>query len=223
MRAKMHGKNIYYTVRKLNVWLILVVVLILALCGAKYFSHTVCTQINATGKVKVEEVLHSQINRTCRAILQGDNTDYIREKLREDKVTEISVNAQAVSVLTAHCNVACTEDLKQYEHLTMDIPRGSLLGSTYWADKGTNVSFNLRVSYELSTDYQTTMEAVGINQVRYAVYLVVKATAHVTVPASVGDATYTYYVPVCETVYTGDVPNVYVADEDGTNYLDLLP
>ena len=138
-------------------------------------------------------------------------------------VTQIGVNAPNLATLATQCNVECANDLKAFEHLTIDIPRGSLFGSTYLADKGPRQTFNLRVSYELKCDYSTLFESVGINQIRYAVYLVVIATAQVAVPASVGDATYTYYVPVCETIYSADVPNVYVANEDGTNYLDLLP
>jgi len=167
--------------------------------------------------------LHRQINGTCRSIIEGDDADYVDIDQSDGNVTHIGVDVQKVNALTARCNVACTQDLEGYSCLTMEIPRGSLLGSTYWADKGRPKTFNLRVSYELATDYSTVWEAVGINQIRYAVYLVVHATAHVTVPTSVGDATYTYYVPVCETVYSSSVPNVYVADENGTNYLDLLP
>ena len=199
------------------------VLVVFATIAGLHLAQTAKKQITSTGKIKVEEILHRQINLTCQSVIHANEKDYIETREKDNAVVQIGVDARKINDLTARCNVECENDLRNYERLTMDIPRGSLLGSTYLADKGHAKTFNLRVSYELHTNYSTLTQAVGINQVRYAVYLVVEATAHVTVPSSVGDATYTYYLPVCETIYSGEVPNVYVADENGTNYLDLLP
>ena len=221
--ARKSARNIYCIVRKVKIIVVIVLMLVLVGVCTLRLRQTVTDQIALSGSAKVEEVLHERINRTCRTLLAASDDHNILEKQSESAVSYIDVNAAAIGALATECNVCCTEDLDQFGTLTMTIPRGALTGSAYLADKGRPETFTIKVSYDLSTDYTTVIEAVGINQVRYAVYLVVKATAHVTVPAAVPDKTYAYYIPVCETVYAGVVPNVYVTGEDATNYLDLLP
>ena len=170
----------------------------------------------------VQETLQRQINETCRTILQNVSSPII-ETLQDNDVRHISVDAVYMNNLAAQCNTQCAKDLACYERLAISIPRGTLFGSTYLADKGRAVTYTVSTSYELSTDYRTVCQSVGINQIRYAVYLLVQANAHITVPASIQNVQYTYCIPVCETLYSAEVPNVYVADDNGTDYLDLLP
>ena len=190
-------------------------------CGL-YFGRTFARQMAASGQALVQETLQKRVNQTCAVILSAADNPVV-ESITEGKVRQISVNSTYMNRLAAECNTQCEQDLSAFDKLTVSVPRGALTGSQYLADKGRQVTYTLSVSYDLATRYKTTVEAVGINQVRFAVYLVVQATAHVTVPLTIQDVQYTYYVPVCETLYAADVPNVYVADENGTNYLDLLP
>ena len=135
----------------------------------------------------------------------------------------ISVDNLAMNRLAGQCNTRCQMDLAPFERPVLSLPAGALTGSAYLADKGKTVTYRMQVSYEISTTYTAASYAVGINQIRYAVYLLVHAKAHVTIPTIVPSVEYTYYVPVCEMQYGADVPNVYVASEKGTNYLDLIP
>lgn len=180
-------------------------------------------QIAQSGRAKVEEVLHAQINRTCLAVIENTDASYVAETPLSAESTQVKVNALAVNKLANQCNVQCALDLRQYERLPVSFPKGALFGGSYWADKGRSEIYTLHVSYDVATQYTAFCQSVGINQIRYAVYLVVEATAHVTVPAAIEDLRYTYYVPICEKMYAATVPNVYVAGENGTNFLDLIP
>jgi hypothetical protein len=187
------------------------------------FRRTVRSQLTASGTARVEEIVHRRVNLTCQDVIRQSAIRYINETIKDNAVTHVGVDAIAIGELASLCNTRCQYDLEQYQKIDLRIPRGALTGSSYLADKGRDETFTLYVSYDISTEYTTVCHSVGINQIRYAVYLIVNATAHVTVPAHIADCNYTYYIPVCEMMYSADVPNVYVADDNGTNYLDLLP
>lgn len=191
----------------------------LAVC----FGRNVRKQVAESGNALVQETVQKRLNVTCREVLGANAGEPVRLTTREDKTQLVAVNTDYMNALAARCNVACAEDLNQYERMTLYLPRGALTGSTYLADKGTVTAWQMHVSYEISTDYFSRCQSVGINQIRYAVYLQVHTTARVTIPSIIQNVQYTYAIAVCEMVYNADVPNVYVADENGMNFLDLLP
>lgn len=180
-------------------------------------------QVQESGHALVQETVQRRLNLTCQSILDGAEGEAIAYTMRDSQTQVVAINAEYMNKLAADCNVACMADLMQYDTLTLSIPRGALTGSAYLADKGRPLNWQMHVSYEVSTRYFSQCMSVGINQIRYAVYLQIDANAIVTIPSIIQNVQYTYYVPVCEMMYHADVPNVYVADENGTEYLDLLP
>lgn len=217
-------KYIHYSVLRKAKTIGGVLLVILAVAAiVVYFGRNLNAQILVSGNAAAQEILHRQINLTCSNILVQNASSYIVEKYDGHRLTHVGIDAEALGRLASDCNVQCQQDVAQYDRIAVSVPVGAMTGSAYFADKGHRTTYTMHVSYDIDTTYTTTCSAVGINQIRYAVYLVVAAVAHVTIPAEVQDYTYTYYLPVCEMMYSADVPNVYVASEDATNYLDLLP
>ena len=181
-------------------------------------------QIGQSGHALVLDTLTDEVNKVCREVMAGYSTDdLLHENTHAGGSVVLQIDTPRTAVLAATLANTCYADLANYDTLALAIPLGAIVGSTTWADRGKKTTYTIEVTYSVACDYTVCHEAVGINQVRYALYLQLVAEAHITVPRQIEDARYVCCVPVCEKIYSGEVPNVYVNGQDATNYLDLLP
>lgn len=187
-----------------------------------YFARSFREQLQTSAHALITDTLTDRVNRTCKSVLTQEN-DLLYEKKYSDAAIDLTVNAEETALLAQQVAIACAADLGGYETLVVSIPSGAFTNSAFLADKGRTTNYTLSAAYTVCGDYHVSYESVGINQVRYALYIQIVATAHVTIPRQIEDVRYSLAIPVCEKIYSGQVPNVFVNGEDATNYLDLLP
>ena len=182
------------------------------------------TQLQISGHALVLDTVTREVNDVCRqTVEQYADNDLLKENRYQDAGVDLMLNTERCAILAGQIADACARDLANYATMTITIPLGAMLGSTTWADRGKKTTYTMAVAYATTCDYHICHEEVGINQVRYALYMQITTQAHITIPHQIEDVRYVYYLPVCERVYSGQVPNVYVNGDNATNYLDLLP
>ena len=180
------------------------------------------TQIALSAKSLVEQQVKNQINLTVLPLIQECTTNRDLVAIKEEPAT-INVDGPTLSLLSAKTLVSLQQVLGLYHQMMLSLPRGALIGSTYLADKGRMTDYTVTTDYTTECKYVSSLECVGINRVRYAIYLNIIVNASIVIPAQAGSITVSQYLPVFEYVFAGEVPGVYVNGENGTNYLDLIP
>ena len=191
--------------------------------GSVKVSRAYTAEIMTSAKSLVEAQVRKEINVVVLPLVKECTQKERIVTLSTSPNTSIDLDGPKLAQLVGEAMLAMQNDLDRYEKLTLTLPRGALIGSTYLADKGREVDYHVTSHYTTQCRYTTSLECVGINRVRYAVYLVLIVEAKIIVPLSSDTITVSQYIPVCEHVFAGEVPNVYVNGEEGTNYLDLIP
>jgi|GEM_PF-6497297 len=173
----------------------------------------------------VKSFIYENVNVTTdRIVLDKDRFgDLITvEKAENGKISHLSPNVNAVNVISNQVAVECQKDLLK-ESPVLSIPYGAFTGSPLLSDKGRLVEVPLTVNYTVKSDFREYLQSIGINVVRYALYLEVTTTADIAIPYNQYQADFVTYVLICENVFSTDIPDTYISSKEDLQYLDLLP
>ena len=124
-------------------------------------------------------------------------------------------NVTAISGNMAHINELSSEILNMViestdtDPMIVKIPLGSLLGSNLLMGKGPDVSVEISMLTSSRVDFKSKVEACGINQTNYRLYLEVVIDVDVLIPWGTESATVLTEVLVADTVIVGKVPETY--------------
>ena len=186
-------------------------------------SRAYTTQIMTSAQSMVEERVRAEINAVALPMIKECTQKEGIVTISSNPSTSVNVDSYRLSQLVSKTLLAMQRDLELYRAMALTLPRGALTGFTFLADKGRAVDYKVKTDYATYCTYTSSLECVGINRVRYAIYLQVIVRATILVPAKAGEVTVSQHLPICEYVFAGEVPGVYVNGENGTNYLDLIP
>ena len=126
-----------------------------------------------------------------------------------------NVNVTAISGNMAHINELSSQILNMViestdtDPMIVKIPLGSLLGSNLLMGKGPDVSVEISMLTSSRVDFKSKVEACGINQTNYRLYLEVVIDVDVLIPWGTESATVLTEVLVADTVIVGKVPETY--------------
>ncbi|MBO4535491.1 MAG: hypothetical protein J5755_06090 [Clostridia bacterium] len=195
---------------------------LIAMLGIKV-SRAYSTQIMASAQSLVEERVRAEINAVALPMIEECTQKEGIVTISSNPSTSVNVDSYRLSQLVSKTLLAMQRDLELYRSKALTLPRGALTGLTFLADKGRAVDYNVKTDYATYCTYTSSLECVGINRVRYAIYMQLTVDAKIVVPLSSESISVTQYLPICEYVFAGEVPGVYVNSAEGTNYLDLVP
>lgn len=168
----------------------------------------------------------NQINLTTdRIVVENNDLGNLVNTINDEKgkVTAIFTNVNAVNILSNQVAVQCQKDLEENSPSCLTLPLGSFTGSVLLTDRGRKVNIPLTVHFTVKSDFKPLAENIGINVIRYCLYLAVTTTCDITLPYSDEEAVFTTYILVNESIFAGEIPDTYIGSQDGLEYLDLLP
>ena len=173
----------------------------------------------------VKSNIYERINVTTDKIVVEQSDEPLIEVKTDEKglITHISPNVNEVNVLSNLVAVECQKDLIEEDRIVLEIPYGAFSGSPLLADKGRKIKVPLTVDYTVKSDFRPFIQSVGINVIRYALYLEVTTTAKISIPQNDEVAEFKTYVLVCENVFSTNIPDTYISSKEDLQYLDLLP
>lgn len=173
---------------------------------------------------QVESYIYDTINITTDLIVVGNKNNTLVELTKDEKglVRSLSIDTEQVNILSNEVAVKCQADLAKSDP-SLILHMGAFTGATTLANRGRTINIPMKVNYTVKSDFKTFGEKLGINVVRYALYLVVTTRAKIVLPSNDEEAEFITYILVTETVFTTEIPDTFVASEEGLNYLDLIP
>ena len=128
-------------------------------------------------------------------------------------VNSLIVNTMLVNQKATEMATSIGENIGPLTAGRARLPIGSLLGIDILAGIGPEIPVTFRYLGSTNVDYESEFRAVGINQVNFALWVVVNASVRVVNPLEYKDVSITRRIAIVDTVFSGTVPQLYL---DGT-------
>ena len=151
-------------------------------------------------------------------------SDFVEIGRAEDgKILYFGTNTAMVNAFVRSLALRCENILNALGEQRATIPVGAFTGSALMADSGPSVSVGITFVSSVHCDFVTAFESVGVNQTRHSIYAKIDVLFNTVLPIAEHEIRLSNNVLVAENVILGEIPGVYVANEQATNYLDLIP
>ena len=141
----------------------------------------------------------------------------------QGNVLFVGTNTPMVNAFLKSLALRCENALNAIGKQTAVIPCGAFTGSALMSNSGPKVNVDITFFSTVKCDFITGFESVGINQTRHSIYAKIDVLFNTVLPIAEHEIFLTNNVLVAENVIVGKIPNVYVANENATEYLDLIP
>ena len=145
------------------------------------------------------------------------------ERGEDGRILYLGTNAALANGFVRSLALRCENALNALGRQEISVPIGAFTGSALLSDRGPEVAVGVTFFSSVHCDFISTFESVGINQTRHALYAKVDVLFNTVLPIAEHEIALTNTLLIAESVIVGEIPNVYVAGEDGVNYLDLIP
>lgn len=128
----------------------------------------------------------------------------------EGKVTSLSVNFTKTNRLQSDITARINELINNEKKIKIYIPLGNLTGIELFSGLGPMLGVNLVPSGNTVVDFENTFTSTGINQTRHTVSLKITSKVTMLMPNNLSSTAETVsYVPIAESIITGEVPDTY--------------
>ena len=151
-------------------------------------------------------------------------SDFIDIGRAEDgKILYLGTNTAMINGFVRSLALRCENELNRLGKQTALIPAGAFTGSPLMADSGPIVRVDISFFSSVNCDFVSAFESVGVNQTRHSIYAKINVLFNTVLPIAEHELTLTSNVLVAENVILGEIPGVFVANEQAMSYLDLIP
>lgn len=190
-----------------------------------------CHLVNNVKKVyesvsvsQIKSYIYQTVNLTAEKLIdERKGTTMLSTKQNADgEVVSILIDTDNVNDLSNDIAVKCQQDLSVIEQ-SLIVHIGAFTGFRTLVDKGRSIMIPMTVNYFVKSDLKAYSEKIGINVIRYALYLRVTTDADIVLPMGGTPQQFINYILIAEIVFTSEVPDTFIASDDGLGYLDLLP
>lgn len=166
-------------------------------------------------------VMLEQMDAAMDAVLSKGDYDLTGvDQVRYDDTgaaLAIETDTATVNRLKAAFTAELARRLKEYgDTITIRVPIGTLIGHEYTVGRGPQVRFDLRYSYAVSTDLNSTFYEAGINNTLHAIEMDVTNRLFIVIPWGNHSQDVTTKYILSETVLIGKVPDAYTGVYDGS-------
>ena len=145
------------------------------------------------------------------------------EKGEDGKILYLGTDTPMVNGFVRSLALRCENALNALGKQKVSIPIGAFTGSPLMSNSGPKVDVEITFFSSVVCDFVTSFVNVGINQTRHSVYAKIEVLFNTVLPIAEHEIKLSNNILIAENVIVGEIPNVYVAAEDGMDYLDLIP
>ena len=141
----------------------------------------------------------------------------------DGQIEVINTSTAKVNGFVRSLALRCETALDALGVQRIDIPVGAFSGSVLLSNSGPKIGVNITFFSSVKCDFITRFENVGVNQTRHSIYAKIDVCLNTVLPISEHELYLSNNILVAESVIVGEIPNVYVASNEGIEYLDLIP
>jgi len=203
--------NKYKSVRKVSVFLLFIVVLLLALfifiSVLVRFKPVFQEKAVMLAKVRATEIINTAVIDVFSGI---DFDEFVNISKKETgEVMSISADSIKMNKLKAMISQSVSDKAKNDEDYYVHIPLGSLTKYPVLQGMGYRIPIKVSLDGVTKTDFEEEFVSSGINQVKNRIFIVISARISIISSLMTVSEVVSTEVPVSETIIVGDVPNYY--------------
>ncbi len=132
-------------------------------------------------------------------------------------VTALEIDTTLVNTLKSNISEKLAQQLNGREDYVLKIPIGTIIGNEFTLGRGPSISFKMKMSAAVKTDFKSNFYSAGINQVLHQILIEVKYDGFILIPwFREGFSDKTDYI-AAQTVIVGVVPDAF------TNVIESEP
>ncbi|MYL61737.1 sporulation protein YunB [Bacillus hwajinpoensis] len=195
------------------------------------------TETNRIATIAINEA----INQKMAEEVDNYQDSLIKEVTdNEGKLVRVQINQRAVTQVLAQSTEKVQRFLKSVEDGTLDywaeqngvelevddqtsldngiihyIPIGQAFDNTLLANMGPKVPVRFTAIGEVKSDYKSTIEPVGINNISVDIRVHIEVKVKIVIPFATDSDVVTTDIPVLLTIIPGEVPNFYNNGSEG--------
>lgn len=212
--------------RKASKILTIFVIFLSLLAFFLYYINLVHPVIKSYSRAKINAIAEQALNLAV--------SNVINATMNYDSIINISyTNTGEIAYLNANqfvINTITREVVKNAQQLMLDIgedgikvPLGTFSGISIFAGRGPNVKLQMVPVGIVSSNFNSTFTAVGINNTLHQLYLNLSAKVELILPLKNCVVDITQSILLCEGIVVGKVPEVYFGNHKIDKTFDLMP
>lgn len=167
-----------------------------------------------------EDIVVDTINEAVIDILRAGDYGYdyfvTQDKDQAGNIVSLDTNMSRVNAFSSQLLYEVAK--LDRESIPIHIPMGNLAGSSLLLSKGPNLEIEMIMLTSAHIEFQSQMQAAGINQTEHRLILSVVVDIDILVPWGRASSQVVREVIIAETVIVGNVPNMYVNTTENDLY-----
>lgn len=128
----------------------------------------------------------------------------------EGNYESFGVNSVLINQISSEIVERINNEVNGYKDEQLSIPLGKLLGKSVFANSGPRIHVNVLPYGTATTNYKSSFEATGINQINHRIWINVQMTMQVIVPLNSTKVTVCQDVTMIDRVINGQIPSQYI-------------
>ncbi len=193
-------------------------VVLLLIVGAVVLDRYVIGLVKQYARTGAEWYATRMINEAVTDVLAQTNPQYnnLVQVVRDDEgaVTSVEADAQALNAIKAALSLAVAEQTEKKDAVSVSIPLGTFLGSHLFSGRGPRIHIPISASVSLLTDFDSVLQAAGINQTAHRIVLNIKTTVFLAVPTAYTSVEVETSFIIAESILLGKIPDAYTVVEN---------
>lgn len=177
-------------------------------------------------EARARQLAVETINRAVSELVEEKFTyaDLVHVTIDENgRVSMLQANTMLMNSLASDAALLTQHNLGQLADQGVHLPFGAALGIGLFGASGPQLRVQIVPVGSVTTQFVTTFEDAGINQVRHAILLETTTTMRIVVPTGADTISVRAYVPIAESIIVGEVPSSYINVPQDDDLINLVP
>lgn len=208
-------------------FMIALAVVLLLFAGLWYYGiNNLNSILISMAEARARQLAVETINLAVSEVMEQEFTysDLINIVMDEEgRVSMLQANTILMNNLASQVALTAQRNLGQLADQGVKLPFGAALGIGLFSASGPDLRVQIVPVGSVTTQFVTTFESAGINQVRHEILLETNTTMRIIVPTGAETISVSAFVPVAESIIVGQVPSSYISVPAEDNIINLLP
>ena len=197
---------------------VLCTVVLLLVASVWFLDRRVIPPLLQYSRTQAERTVTRMLNESVTAVLADTETRYdnLVTVSRDDAgtVTSVEADVRTMNLLKAALSAEIADRTGGRECLIVSIPLGTLLNSRVFGGRGPMIRIPVGMSCGVLTDFESSLDAAGINQTAHRILLRLQADVFLAVPTAHTSADVTTTYIIAESILLGKIPDAYTVVEN---------
>ena len=136
------------------------------------------------------------------------------ERNNSGEILAVSSNVVQMNQLKADILKKAQESLKDFGHMDIKVPIGTLLGGELLHGRGPEIPVRITLTGNITADFASNFESAGINQTKHQIIMKLNIHIYTYLSGAKAGADLTSSVPIAETVIVGETPQFFATAEN---------